>query len=94
MPRHRMRTRSLQTILREYRHHVLASARHRVAGREHAENCVFHAEQAHAFRRDAEELLALAVQKVCTARPAQISRWLRSSDPAVRAFVIEHLGRQ
>jgi hypothetical protein len=84
-----MRTRSLQTILREYRHHVLASARHRVAGREHAENRVFHAEQAHA-----EELLALAVQKVCTARPAQISRWLRSSDPAVRAFVIEHMGRQ
>jgi hypothetical protein len=53
-----------------------------------------HATASSAFRECAEAALTEAAREVHGAQPAQISRWLRSSDPMVLAFVIEHLARQ
>jgi hypothetical protein len=77
--------------LHEARHYAEASRQHRAAGEKHPDNCVYHAEQERRFGELAEDRTAWAVQAVCNARRSRHSRWLRSRDPAVRAFVLMHV---
>ena len=83
--------RSLGKVLHDPRHYADASRQHRAAGRAHPEHATHHDAEAMRYDKLSVILVGLATAMVSEARPSQLSRLLRSSDPAVCEFVVMQL---